>query len=72
MKMKQIQSRDKPNIEPVDIVIYQQAEWVSWWLSNSALKVVSAPWARTVCKPFKVDARCVNTGDFAGKMNWVS
>lgn len=67
MKTKHIISKLKPKAELVARNIYQQAECVSWWLSNSFWRIFSALYARTVDSPLIVAAKWVNTGDFAKK-----
>lgn len=60
-------SKLRPNTALVDTAIYQQAECMSWWLSNSFVNISSTLYARTVDKPLKVADKWVNAGDFAVK-----
>lgn len=72
MNIMHIISNDKPNAELVEMNMNQQAEWMSWWLSNSVFNVCSALNARIVDSPLNVAAKCVKTGDFAVKIIYLS
>lgn len=70
MQAKKIEhkiSKAKQKVAFVAMNIYQQAECVFWWLSNSFRKTPSALSARIVDKPVNVAPKCVKTGDLAIK-----
>lgn len=68
---KHIASKAKPKAQLVEMNAYQQAVCVSWWLSNSSIKICSASKARIVDKPSSVTVKCVNIGDRSGEVVWI-
>lgn len=58
-------SSDKPNAEVAVMNMYQHEVCMSWWPSNSSIRIFSALYARMVGRPFSVAAKCVNIGDLA-------
>lgn len=60
---KHMASSANPNAQLVEINAYQQAVCVSWWLSNSSIKMSSALKARIVDSPSNDTVKCVNIGE---------
>lgn len=63
----QIKSNQYPNALEVAIKLNQAELCKSWWLSNSFVKISSAPNARIVVSPNKDAFKCENTGLLAVK-----
>lgn len=65
MSVKTMMSSDNPNAELDMMNMNQHEVCMSWWWSNSFLRISSALFARMVDKPFNVATKWVKTGDLA-------